>query len=94
VQDFWQHTRQLYNAVDKDSFVRENRLDIKRIRTAALSFSRQSDNLYLNYKNLNALGKDLPLRLNWWLFESSCSDMSKISSNILFISRDMEKCYE
>jgi DNA gyrase/topoisomerase IV subunit A len=94
VQDFWQHTRRLYNSVDKDDFVRENRLNIKQIKTAAASFSRQSDELYMNYKNLNALGKDLPLRLNWWLFESSCGDMSKISGNILFISRDMEKCYE
>jgi hypothetical protein len=94
VRDFWHNNRQFYNSVDKNSFVRENRLDIKQIKTAAVSLSRQSDVLYSNYKNLSALGKDLPLRLNWWLFEASCGDMSKISSNILFMARDMEKRYE
>ena len=93
-QDFWQDTRMSYYGSDKDKFVQEHRVIIKQLKSAAASFSRQSDELYTIYKNLNAAGRDLPLRLNWWLLESSCNDLLKTAGNILFLIRDMEKHYE
>lgn len=92
--DFWNDTRMCYYNSDKDKFVRQHRIIIKRLKSLAVSFSRQCDELYTIYQNLNSLGKDIPLRLNWWLFESSCNDLLKISGNILFLTRDMEKYYE
>ena len=91
---FWQDTRMSYYASDKVQFVREHRLLIKRLKSVAVSFSRQCDEMYTMYQNLNSLGKDIPLRFNWWLFESSANDLLKISGNILFLARDMEKHYE
>ena len=93
-QDYWQERRMLYYSSDKKKFVQDNRLNIKQIKTAALSFNRQVDELYTVYKNLSAEGRELPLRLNWWMLESATNDLSKITSNILFLMRDMEKYYE
>jgi hypothetical protein len=93
-QDFWRSARMEYYSRGKQKFVQENRLNIKQIKKGALSFNRQVDELYTIYKNLNSEGKDLPLRLNWWLMESAANDLSKITNNILFLIRDMEKYYE
>lgn len=93
-EDFWQETRRYYQTCDKTKFVQENRINIKQIKTAALSFNRQVDELYTVFKNLSYSGKELPLRLNWWLFEASSNDLTKITSHILFLIRDMEKRYE
>jgi hypothetical protein len=93
-RDFWSEMRMYYYGKDKARFVPENRLNLKQIKAAALSFNRQVDELYTVFKNLSAEGKDLPLRLNWWLLETSVNDLSKITSNILFLVRDMEKYYE
>ncbi|MDR1684270.1 MAG: hypothetical protein LBR90_02255 [Elusimicrobiota bacterium] len=93
-QDFWQRTRFDYQAVNKKDFVFENRAVVKQIKAAALAFSRQSDELYTNYKNLSITGRELPYRLNWWVFESACRDLDKITGHILFMLRDMEKYYD
>jgi hypothetical protein len=92
--DFWKSARLYYYGTDKEKFVRENRINVKQIKTFAASFNRQCDELYTIYKNFSLSGKEIPLRLNWWLFESGCNDLVKISGSILFLLRDMEKHYE
>ena len=63
-------------------------------RSAALAFTRQTDELFTIFKNLQTLGKDVPLRLNWFVLEYCCEDLFKITNRILFMTRDMEKHYE
>ncbi|MBQ4493941.1 MAG: hypothetical protein II972_05020, partial [Elusimicrobiaceae bacterium] len=65
----------------------------KQISVCAIAFTRQTDELFTIYKNLQNLGKDLPLRLNWWVFESSTQDLLNTTSRILFLVRSMEKHY-
>jgi len=95
VQDYWQGARQSYYGGDgKDKFSQGSRMQIKQIRMEALSLNRQSDELYTIYKNLHTIGKDLPLRLNWWLLDSVVADLNKVNNNILFLLRNMESRYE
>lgn len=93
-QDFWQETRAYFRILDKNKMVLENRVYVKRVNIAALAFTRQTDELFTVFKNLQELGKDISLRLNWWLLESSSDDLFKITNKILFLTRDMEKRYE
>ncbi|MDR0953432.1 MAG: hypothetical protein LBM71_04520 [Elusimicrobiota bacterium] len=93
-QDFWQEVRRNYQAKDrKNESIRDNRVLIKQINISALSFTRQVDELFTTFKNMQAISKDVPLRLNWWLLESSTDDLFKITDKILFLMRDMEKHY-
>ena len=71
----------------------EHRFIIKQISLAALGFTRQTDELFTIYKNLQTLGKDLPLRLNWWLLENCTQDLMNTTNRILFLMRNMEKHY-
>jgi hypothetical protein len=93
-QDSWQAARACYYAADRAGFVREHRVVIKQLKSAAVSFRRRADEIYDVYKNLSALGGDLSLRLNWWLFESSANDLLKTAASISALTKDMEKYYE
>ena len=93
-QDFWHETRKMYNSSDKAKLIGDNRILVKQISIAALAFTRQTDELFTIFKNLQTLGKDVPLRLNWFILEYCCEDLFKITNRILFMTRDMEKHYE
>lgn len=93
-QDFWHETRKMYNSSDKAKLIGDNRILVKQISIAALAFTRQTDELFTLFKNLQTLGKDVPLRLNWFILEYCCEDLFKITNRILFMTRDMEKHYE
>lgn len=93
-QDFWQQARSDYNKYDKAEIIKDNRVLVKQISIAALAFTRQTDELYTIFKNLQTVGKDVPLRLTWWILEYCCEDLFKITNRILFMMRDMEKHYE
>lgn len=92
--DFWNKTRAQFQVLNKGQIVVENRLIIKQINCAALEFTRQTDELFTVFKNLQAASKELPLRLNWWVLESASDDLSKVTSRILFLVRDLEKRYD
>ncbi|MDR0734896.1 MAG: hypothetical protein LBG16_04325 [Elusimicrobiota bacterium] len=93
-QDSWQAARSCYYASDRAAFVREHRVAIKQLKSAAVSFHRRAGEIYDVYKNLSALCGDLPLRLNWWLLESSANDLVKTAVSISALTRNMEKYYE
>ena len=94
-QDSWQDLRACYYAAERAAFVRGHRVLIKQLKAAAVSLQRRADEIYDAYKNLSALGGgDLPLRLNWWLFESSANDLLKTAASIFALTKDMEKYYE
>ncbi|MDR1124059.1 MAG: hypothetical protein LBL61_05670 [Elusimicrobiota bacterium] len=93
-QDSWQAARACYYAADRAAFVREHRVLIKQLKAAAAALRRRADEIYDAYKNLSALGADLPLRPNWWVFESSANDLLKTAASIFALTRDMERYYE
>lgn len=90
---FWKEIRKKYHSKYNKLIDGEHRLLIKKISICALVFTRQTDELFTIYKNLHSLGKDLPLRLNWWMLETSIQDLLKTTSRILFLMRSMEKHY-
>ena len=90
---FWKEIRDKYYSQYKKMLTAEYRFLIKQISVCAIAFTRQTDELFTIYKNLQNLGKDLPLRLNWWVFESSTQDLLNTTSRILFLVRSMEKHY-
>lgn len=90
---FWLEVRKKYHRKYKKMLDGEYRFMIKQISLAALAFTRQTDELFTVYKNLQMLGKDLPLRLNWWLLENCTQDLLKTTNRILFLVRNMEKHY-
>ncbi len=92
--DFWNKTRAQFQTFNKGKIVVENRLIIKQINSAALEFTRQTDELFTIFKNLQVAGKELPLRLNWWVLESASDDLFKVTNRILFLVRDLEKRYD
>ncbi len=89
--DFWQQTRAFFRTGEKATLVEANRIGIKQMNIGAMAFSRQVDELYTVFKNIQSLAREVPLRLNWWLLEASCEDLTKISGRILFLIRDLEK---
>lgn len=89
--DFWQETRTFFRETDKAALVELNRIGVKQMNIGAMFFSRQVDELYTIFKNIQGLAREVPLRLNWWLLEASCEDLNKITSRILFLIRDVEK---
>lgn len=93
-QDFWQQARSDYHASNKAKLIGDNRIAVKQITIAALAFTRQTDELFTVFKNLQTTGKEVPLRLNWWILEYCCEDLFKTTNRILFMTRDMEKHYE
>ena len=90
---FWLEVRTKYHNKYKKMLDDEHRFIIKQISLAALGFTRQTDELFTIYKNLQTLGKDLPLRLNWWLLENCTQDLMNTTNRILFLMRNMEKHY-
>lgn len=91
--NFWGEIRnQYYNKYEKE-LKEEHRFLVKKISLSSVDFTRQTDELFTIYKNLHILSKNLPLRLNWWLFESCNQDLFKITNRILFLMRSMEKMY-
>lgn len=90
---FWQEVRAKYHSKYKKMLGQEHLLLVKQISVSALAFTRQTDELFTIYKNLQMIGKDLPLRLNWWLLENCTQDLLKTTSRILFLVRNMEKHY-
>lgn len=89
--EFWQQTRFFIRQADKPKLVEESRIGVKQLKINANAFNRQTDELYTIFKNIQRLAKEVPLRLNWWLLETSCGELEKISGRILFLIRDMEK---
>lgn len=90
---FWKEVRQKYHGKYKKLLNEDYRFLIKQISVAALSFTRQTDELFTLFKNLQNLGKDLPLRLNLWLLENATQDLLNTTNRILFLIRNMEKHY-
>lgn len=90
---FWGEVRNQYYEKYEKELKEEHRFLIKKISLAAFDFTRQTDELFTLYKNLQILGKDLPMRLNLWLFESCNQDFFKTANRILFLMRSMEKQY-
>ena len=90
---FWKDIRLKYHGEYKQIINEDYRFLIKQISIAALAFTRQTDDLFTLYKNLQNLGKDLPLRLNWWLFENATQNLLNTTNRILFLLRNMEKHY-
>lgn len=89
--DFWQGVRAYFRSLDKAELAANSRINVKQMNINALAFNRQVDELYTVVKNIQTLAKDVPMRLNWWLLEASCEDLTKITSRVLFLIRDMEK---
>lgn len=90
---FWKEVRSQYHSKYKKNLTAEYRFLIKQISVAAMAFTRQTDELFTIYKNLQNLGTDLPLRLNWWMFENATKDLLNTTNRILFLIRSMEKNY-
>lgn len=89
--DFWQGVRAYFRNLNKAELAANSRMNVKQMNISALAFNRQVDELYTVVKNIQTLAKDVPMRLNWWLLEASCEDLTKITSRVLFLIRDMEK---
>lgn len=89
--DFWQGVRAYFRGLNKAELAANSRMNVKQMNISALAFNRQVDELYTVVKNIQTLAKDVPMRLNWWLLEASCEDLTKITSRVLFLIRDMEK---
>lgn len=89
--DFWQGVRAYFRSLNKAELAANSRMNVKQMNISALAFNRQVDELYTVVKNIQTLAKDVPMRLNWWLLEASCEDLTKITSRVLFLIRDMEK---
>lgn len=89
--NFWGEIRSQYYSKYEKELKDEHRLLVKKIALVSLDFTRQTDELFTLYKRLQVVGKDLPLRLNWWLLESCNQDFFKTTNRILFLMRDMEK---
>ena len=90
---FWKETRNKYYNEYKKMINQDYRFLIKQINICAIAFTRQTDELFTIYKNLQSLGKELPLKINWWLFENSTQALLNTTSRILFLIRNMEKYY-
>ena len=90
---FWRDVRTQYYNKYKDTIDQEFRFLVKQIKGFCASFTRQADELFTLYKNLQRLTGDLPLRLNWWLFENAVQDLQNTAKRILFLVRSMEKSY-
>lgn len=90
---FWQEVRASYHSKYRKMLEQDHRFLIKQISFNALAFTRQTDELFTIYKNLQMLGKDLPLRLNWWVFENCTQDLLNTTNRILFLVRNMEQIY-
>ena len=88
---FWQQIRTFMRGADKNKLIEESRISVKQLKINAQTFNRQTDELYTSFKNIQQLAKEVPLRLNWWMLESSCEELGKTTSRILFLIRDMEK---
>ncbi len=91
--NFWGEIRNQYQSKYEKELKDEHRLLVKKIALTSLDFTRQTDELFTLYKRLQVIGKDLPLRLNWWLFESCNQDFFKTTNRILFLMRSMENQY-
>ncbi len=91
--NFWGEIRNQYYDKYEKELKEEHRFLVKKISLSAIDFTRQTDELFTLYKNLHILSKNLPLRLNWWLFESCNQDLFKTTNRILFLMRSMEKRY-
>lgn len=89
--DFWQGVRAYFRSLNKAELAANSRMNVKQMNISALAFNRQVDELYTVVKNIQTLAKDVPMRLNWWLLEASCEDLTKITSRVLFLIRNMEK---
>lgn len=89
--EFWQGVRAYFRGLDKAELAANSRINVKQMNINALAFNRQVDEFYTIVKNIQALAKEVPLRLNWWLLEAACEDLTKITSRVLFLIRDMEK---
>lgn len=89
--DFWHGVRAYFRSLNKAELAANSRMNVKQMNISALAFNRQVDELYTVVKNIQTLAKDVPMRLNWWLLEASCEDLTKITSRVLFLIRDMEK---
>lgn len=89
--DFWQGVRAYFRSLNKAELAANSRMNVKQMNISALAFNRQVDEFYTVVKNIQTLAKDVPMRLNWWLLEASCEDLTKITSRVLFLIRDMEK---
>lgn len=88
---FWQQIRTFMRSADKNKLIDESRISVKQLKINAQAFNRQTDELYTIFKNIQQLAGEVPLRLNWWMLESSCDELGKTTSRILFLIRDMEK---
>lgn len=91
---FWKDVRDKYYKGYKKMLDQDYRFLIKQIKVSAIAFTRQTDELFTIYKNLQYLGKDIPLRLNWWIFENATQDLLNTTNRILFLLRSMEKGYD
>ncbi len=90
--EFWRQTRTYFRTLDdKGEIIANNRINIKQMNITALAFNRQVEELHTVFKNIQALAKEVPLRLNWWLLEAGCDELNKIAARILFLIRDMGK---
>lgn len=90
---FWKELRDKYHNEYEKLLKPEHRFLIKQIIIVARAFTRQTDELFTIYKNLQSVGKDLPLRLNWWVLENTTQDFLNTTNRILFLMRSMEKHY-
>lgn len=90
---FWKDIRLEYHNKYKKDINQDYRFLIKQISISARSFTRQTDDLFTIYKNLQTLGADLPLRLNWWMLENASQELLNTTNRILFLVRNMEKHY-
>ena len=90
---FWKELRDKYHSEYEKLLAPEHRFLIKQIIIVARAFTRQTDELFTIYKNLQSVGKDLPLRLSWWVLENTTQDFLNTTNRILFLMRNMEKHY-
>lgn len=92
--EFWFSARAYFQTQNKSRLVVDNKLLVKQINSSALVFTRQADELFTLFKNIQTAGKEQPLRLNWWVLETCSADLLKITNRILYLIRDLEKNYE
>lgn len=69
-------------------------LAFKETNIICRNFNNVVRQFYREYKGLQTLVSDSPLKLKWWVMQTSCEDLLNLETQLTALSRDIQKRYD
>jgi DNA repair ATPase RecN len=93
--DFWKKAQNILRAIQRSKKLQTaGNIRMRGLGSQSRALNSHIEEFNSVFRYVRAQGKNLPNRLNWFMFETYCKDLSKVSGKILFVTTQLTKVLE